>query len=421
MDKVPIEVDMTNFRVELIKTLDQTKIQVPVLVDEVTLERTHNESASTLTFTCNKQMRSNKIDNNLAFSPGDMVRLLVDNVNVFQGRVFKKSRSSEHKIQVIAYDKIRYLLNEDTVVLGQDNDSKATYTLKELLDKITNIFNSLGFKDFMRFNISEKHADKLDKVKLEATVYENQTYLDMILDTFEKIKAKQPTWNFSLYDHRGTIIVRFLEELIINSVNWKDPDYDYSNAAESSTKLKKRFDFPDSVLIVEPNGYNNVNTSKVVEETRIDRFVAINNVENFTHEQSIDDDVCTIVKFVSDQDTPDSKVHIEKIEYNKLSQYGPLIHFENVESFDGIKEKASLLLKEKGSPKHGFSIEGCNGDISVRGGTGILVHEMNVGHDRYNGHMLVKKVTHRFKGRDHAMDLTLTTHPKNPKIERVEG
>lgn len=411
---------MTTFRVEITKTLNQKEIQVPVLVDEVTLERTHNESASTLTFTCNKYVHSNQIDNKLTFSPGDMVRLLINDVNVFYGRVFKKSRSSDHKIQVIAYDKIRYLLNEDTIVLGQDNDNKAKYTLKELLDKITNIFNSLGFKDFMRFNISEKYAYKLNKVKLDATVYENQTYLDMILDTFEKIKAKQPTWNFSLYDHKGTIIIRFLEELIIDSVNWKDPDYDNSKITKSSSAIPNIFEFPDSVQWIEPNGYNNANTLKVIEKTRLDRFIATDNIENFSHEQSIDDDVCTIVKFVSDQNTADSKVHVKKIEYNKLNQYGPLIHFEDVESFDKIEEKALLLLKEKGSPKHSFSIEGCDGYISVRGGTGILVHEVNVGHDRYSGYMLVKKVTHRFKGRNHIMDLTLVTHPKNPKIERVE-
>lgn len=375
---------MTTFSVQIIKTLRQNEIQVPVLVDEITLERNYNSSAATLNFTCLK-------DENLSFSMGDIVVFLVDYKTVFRGRVFKKSRGSDKKIQVTAYDSLRYLLNEDTVVLGQDDTKKGYYTLKDLLDKIKGILKGYSFT--LNYKITD---DEISSVRLDPVVYEDKSYVDMIFDTCEKIKTKKGL-NLTIYDDDGKIVICNINDLIMESKTWNDP-----NSIDTSI-YATRYVIPE------------------IPGKELNRYAVSNdNIEDFSHEESIDDDVYTVAKLTTDgENASKTKSHLEFASENYLKQYGPLVYREQLEQKD-FERTGKAIIKEKGAPKNTFSVTGCEGWSDVRGGTGLYVYNVDVGHTIYREFMLVKEVTHRFKGRSHTMDLKFINHPKFSSISRME-
>lgn len=376
---------MSKFGIQIIKTLRQNEIQVPVLVDEITLDRNYNSSAATLTFTCQK-------DEKLSFSMGDIVVFIADYKTMFRGRVFKKSRSSDGKIQVTAYDNLRYLLNEDTVVLGQDDSKKGYYTLKDLLDKIKGILKGYSFT--MKYSIV---GDEISAVQLDPVVYEDKSYIDMIFDTFDKIKTKKGL-NLTIYDDDGKFIVCDISDLVMESDNWMDP----------VGRLGKDTIAGRYVIPIVPG--KTANHYVVSNET----------IEDFSHEESIDDDVYTVAKLTTDGENA-SKIqsHLTFAEDNYLKQYGPLVYREKLDAKD-FERTGKAIIEEKGAPKHTFSVTGCVGWHDVRGGSGLYVHNVDVGHAVYRQFMLVKEVTHKFKGQTHTMDLKFTNHPKYASISRME-
>lgn len=368
---------MTNFTLQIIRTLNQNTIQIPVLTDEVTLDRNYNSSAATLDFTCQK-------DEKLAFDMGDIVVLTVDYKVAFRGRIFTKSRNSNKKIQVTAYDNLRYLLNEDTIVLGQDNPKKNYYTLKDLLDKIRQILQTYWFT--LDYSITNK---EISNVKLDPVVYEDKSYIDMIFDTFEKIKTKGD-FNLTIYDDNGKIVICDINDLIMRGGTWVDP---YGATVT-----------PMLLGNVEPTIYS----------------IGYDNIEDFSHEESIDDDVYTVVKLTTEGENANKTQSHLVFEKDNLKQYGPLICSEKVDDAKEFSPKGRSIIGEKGRSKNTFSITGCTGMIEARGGSGLYIDKIDVGHTVYRGFMLVKEVTHKFKGQTHTMDLKFTTHPKNLNISRVE-
>ena len=67
----------------------------PIVQEGITWSTERKGSPGTLQFKVLK-------DEKLNITEGDMVRLRVDNVDVFQGYIFKKSRDKEHLIQITA-------------------------------------------------------------------------------------------------------------------------------------------------------------------------------------------------------------------------------------------------------------------------------------------------------------------------------
>jgi len=84
-------------------------IYYPCVKDGITWETERKGTPGVLKFTVIKT-------DDLYFSEGDAVRLIVDGTKVFFGFVFKKKRNKEHHIEVTAYDQLRYLKNKETYV-----------------------------------------------------------------------------------------------------------------------------------------------------------------------------------------------------------------------------------------------------------------------------------------------------------------
>lgn len=91
---------------------------------------------------------------------------------------------------------------------------------------------------------------------------------------------------------------------------------------------------------------------------------------------------------------------------DKISEWGTLRYFEEIDNPSGGQAKANQLLKLYCRKSREFKVTGAFGDVTVRGGTLIPVR-LGVGDVNINNYMLVEKVTHIFKNDHHTMDLTL--------------
>lgn len=88
--------------------IQNDRIYMPCLKDDVQLERSRKGSPAKLTFTVMN-------DDVLNFQEGNPVSMKFKGTPVFYGYVFSKSRSDNRSISVTAYDQIRYLKNKDTL------------------------------------------------------------------------------------------------------------------------------------------------------------------------------------------------------------------------------------------------------------------------------------------------------------------
>lgn len=101
--------------------LDAGKLYLPIVFDEMRLERHRKRAPSKLTFSVMKA-------GNLNFHEGDRVTIQAktarksEPLGVFWGYVFKKARTKDNKIKVTAYDRLYYLKNEDSIKYGGDGD-----------------------------------------------------------------------------------------------------------------------------------------------------------------------------------------------------------------------------------------------------------------------------------------------------------
>lgn len=91
-------------------------------------------------------------------------------------------------------------------------------------------------------------------------------------------------------------------------------------------------------------------------------------------------------------------------------KYGTLEYFETVGEGENGQAKADQLIADvsKDFDKHELTINGCQGDITVRGGTPLLVDFFTLERQEYiRGWYETQTVTHTFEGGHHTMDLTL--------------
>lgn len=92
-----------------------------------------------------------------------------------------------------------------------------------------------------------------------------------------------------------------------------------------------------------------------------------------------------------------------------IEKYGFLENFETVEEGENPQTKAEGLLNESYPPKRTLSLTGVQGDMTVRGGTPILVDFFTGERKEFiRGWYCVESVTHTIEDGYHSMDLTAT-------------
>jgi hypothetical protein len=190
-----------------------SKVYSPIVQEGIAWDTERKGSPGKLTFTVIK-------DQNISFTEGNPVRLVVDGVKVFYGFIFSKKRDKQQNITVTAYDQLRYLKNKDTYV----------YTNKTASDFIKMVANdyklNLGTVENTSYIIASRVED-------------NTALIDMIQNALDLELTNKKTM-YVLYDDFGKLSLKELERMKVGVVIDEETgeNFDYTSTIDSQTYNK---------------------------------------------------------------------------------------------------------------------------------------------------------------------------------------
>ena len=129
--------------------------------------------------------------------------------------------------------------------------------------------------------------------------------------------------------------------------------------------------------------------------------------EDFTYKTSIDSDVYNQIKLVYENKEKGSyDLYVSRHSKN-INKWGMLQYTEKIDDPDVGKLKSQALLKLYNQKQRTLTITGVIGNIKIRAGSliPVILKLMDI---KIANYMLVEKVTHTFKNRQHSMDLVLS-------------
>lgn len=189
---------------------------VPIVIDSVEWTTEWIDTAGKLTFTVLK-------DSNIGITEGNVVIFKADDVGVFYGYLFEKSKGKDDKISCTAYDQLRYFKNKDTYCYKNKKYS-------EVLKMIANDYN---------LNCSENISDT--EYVIPQRVEDNESLFD-ILKNARDITAGALNKIFILFDDFGKLNIKSIEELmtdyLINEKSAEDFDYKTSIDGDVYNKIQ---------------------------------------------------------------------------------------------------------------------------------------------------------------------------------------
>lgn len=145
-----------------------------------------------------------------------------------------------------------------------------------------------------------------------------------------------------------------------------------------------------------------------IENMKVPILVDEDTAQTYQYSSSIDKDAYSKIKLARDNDKTGER---EIYEYNHAalqSQWGILQYYENVDSEAAVlKAKAKLLSSYYGRKSRSLKINGCLGDIRVRGGSSLVI-KLNLEDMKIQNWMVVESVKHTFSNGSHTMDLQLS-------------
>lgn len=161
-------------------------------------------------------------DSILDFTEGNVVRLRIDNKDVFYGFVFKKKRNKDNIIDVTAYDQLRYLKNKDVC----DFKNKRAGQIIQIIAKNCNLQTG-----------SIANTGYVIPSRLE----NNTTYFDMIQNALDLTMQNRGKL-YVMYDDFGKITLKSLESMKINLLidSETGENFDYESSIDGNTYNKIR-------------------------------------------------------------------------------------------------------------------------------------------------------------------------------------
>ena len=185
-------------------------IQAPILIDDIKLELELRGYPGTLTFTVWKDEALNILE-------GDPVRLAIDGEVIFYGFIFTKTRSELNKIEITAYDQLRYLKNKDTY----------TYENKTATEVINMIIND--------FNLNAGYIEDT-KYKIASRVEDDTSLFDIIQNALD-ITIINTGKYYILYDNAGEITLKSIDNMITDYYLDEETaeKYDYTSSIDEET------------------------------------------------------------------------------------------------------------------------------------------------------------------------------------------
>ena len=211
-------------KVDILIQRDST-IYYPIVAEDVKLTWERKGTPGKLTFSVVK-------DDVISFAEGNPVKLTIDDVDLFYGFVFKKSRSgtSPNVIEVTAYDQLRYFKNKDTYVYS---NKKANEVIRMIADDFNLKVGTLEDTGYVIGSRTEDDSTLFDIV---------QNALD------ETLQAK--TKLYVLYDDVGKLTLKNIESMKLDLLIDADTigDYSYTTSIDEQTynQIKITFENQDS-------------------------------------------------------------------------------------------------------------------------------------------------------------------------------
>lgn len=150
----------------------------------------------------------------------------------------------------------------------------------------------------------------------------------------------------------------------------------------------------------------NIDNMRIMDEERNVLMMDVETAGNFDYSSSIDSNTYNKIKLVYENDEAGTRdVFIAKDSSN-INKWGVLQYFDKIEKNVNGASKANALLSLYNQKTRNLQIKDCLGDVRVRAGSMVIVC-LNLGDVKLKNWMIVEKVKHKFKNKEHLMDLTL--------------
>lgn len=145
---------------------------------------------------------------------------------------------------------------------------------------------------------------------------------------------------------------------------------------------------------------------KNLERMKLGLVINAETGENYDYTSSIDSDTYNKIKLTRDnENTGKREVYIAQ-DTNNINKWGILQYYDTIDENTNGASKADALLELYNKKTRNLKITNALGDIRVRGGSMIIV-QLELEDITVQNFMIVEKVTHTFKNKEHLMDLTL--------------
>lgn len=184
------------------------------LVQSLSWKTSRIGKAGSLSFTLIRPVQTEKF----TYNNGDIVRVRINDANVFHGYIFSIDEGRDEAVKITAYDQVRYLMNTDTYVFKG-------VTASDVLKRIAKDFNlKLG-----------KVADT--GYKIPTMSEDGQKLLDIICKAIT-LTYSSTGRDYCLYDDFGSLCLRGVNDMQLNLIVGDESlmyDYQISRSIDSDT------------------------------------------------------------------------------------------------------------------------------------------------------------------------------------------
>ena len=157
-------------------------------------------------------------DPNVFYKNGDVIEFSNGGKTYFKGKIFKRQKTKDDLWQITAYDNLRYLQNEDTIVFDA---STAAERFKRICET-----QGLPYKIGMA-----------PGYKCAAVVADGKTYFTMLDEALQETRRAANDSRYTFYDDAGTVKFVALQELntpLLLGDKSLISDYDYESSIDDA-------------------------------------------------------------------------------------------------------------------------------------------------------------------------------------------
>lgn len=148
-----------------------------------------------------------------------------------------------------------------------------------------------------------------------------------------------------------------------------------------------------------------------IENMKLDLLINKDNAENFDYASSIENTYNRVKIQAADSEQKALGQYVVSEDITNIRKWGVLQYFDNWGQDMNeaqMKAKTEALLRLYNQVQRSLSVTGCEGDVRVRAGTGVMFDNSILG-DLPSGvkYKIVEEARHTFENGRHTMDLTL--------------